>query len=169
MLNHGAMGGSPETRKDEWETPRWFWEPLHRYFRFTVDAASSHQNALLPLHWTQEENALVQDWSIHRVWCNPPYTMKDEFLGMGPLAVLSVYLLPNATDAAWWWDAQEKAETWLIKGRIPFLLDGQLPKRVDPKTGKLVSTGNNKGSCLFLFGEGAEPGLIRRMPHIDGL
>jgi phage N-6-adenine-methyltransferase len=51
-----------------------FFDPLHAERRFTVDAAASDENALLPVYWTRETNALLQPWRGHRVWCNPPYS-----------------------------------------------------------------------------------------------
>ena len=59
--------------RHDWQTPRSLFDPLNDEFRFTVDAAASPDNALLPCFWTPETDALNQDWSGHRVWCNPPY------------------------------------------------------------------------------------------------
>lgn len=47
---------------------------LHRDHRFTIDAAASAKNALLPRFWTRHDNALEQSWRGERVWCNPPYS-----------------------------------------------------------------------------------------------
>jgi phage N-6-adenine-methyltransferase len=48
--------------------------PLHKRFRFTIDAAASPTNAKLPRYWTRDDDALTQSWAGERVWCNPPYS-----------------------------------------------------------------------------------------------
>lgn len=59
---------------DEWETPRDFFESLNKEFDFTLDAASSDENALCEKHFTKEQDALKQSWQTSgAVWCNPPY------------------------------------------------------------------------------------------------
>jgi len=57
-----------------WETPAEIFEPLHKRFRFTVDAAAEPHNAKLPRYWTKaDDDALKQDWSGETVFLNPPY------------------------------------------------------------------------------------------------
>lgn len=51
-----------------------FFDPLNAQHRFTVDAAASAENALLPLYWSIDTDGLAQSWGGHRVWCNPPYS-----------------------------------------------------------------------------------------------
>ena len=59
---------------DEWETPRDFFDTLDKEFHFTLDAASSDENALCEKHFTKEQDALKQSWQTSgSVWCNPPY------------------------------------------------------------------------------------------------
>jgi phage N-6-adenine-methyltransferase len=60
--------------KDERRTPRWLFDSINREFNFTLDAAATSENALVPCHFTLAQNSLQQDWSSHRVWCNPPYS-----------------------------------------------------------------------------------------------
>lgn len=87
-----------------------FFEPLHAQYRFTVDAAASVENALLPRFWTKADDALRQLWSGERVWCNPPFSNLEPWLhkawdemtvdwGCG----LVVMLVPaNRTEQGWW-------------------------------------------------------------------
>lgn len=166
MLNHGAMGGTTETQFDDWETPPEVFARYHKFFKFTIDAAASVKNAKLPNYWTKEDDALKQDWLDHTVWCNPPYSMKELFLekAHSEKKAKTVLLLPNATDTDWWHEWSQKSEVLLIKGRIQYLIDGQRPKRVCKKTGKMVSTSNSKGSCLFIFGPWTQVGEIFRDP-----
>jgi phage N-6-adenine-methyltransferase len=57
---------------DERRTPRWLFHRVDSEFDFTVAAAASHDNAYVARYWTKAENETQQDWSGHRVWCNPP-------------------------------------------------------------------------------------------------
>lgn len=76
-----------------WRTPPDFFEKLHAEFGFTLDAAASDENALLGRdcgyagdhcdehqcwtvgrYFTEEDDAISQDWTGERVWCNPPYS-----------------------------------------------------------------------------------------------
>ena len=94
---------------DDRRTRRDFFDPLHARWGFTVDAAASAKNALLPRFWTRETNALVQPWRNERVWCNPPFS------GIAPWiekawremrdggCLLVVMLLPaNRCEQKWW-------------------------------------------------------------------
>jgi site-specific DNA-methyltransferase (adenine-specific) len=62
---------------DERPTPRELFNPIDREFHFTVDAAATAENALVNYIWTIADNALRQNWSGHRVWCNPPYSRQQ--------------------------------------------------------------------------------------------
>lgn len=57
-----------------------FFGPLHAEHRFTIDAAASEANALLPRFWTKENDALRQPWGGERVWCNPPYSKLEPWV-----------------------------------------------------------------------------------------
>ena len=38
---------------DEWATPRWVFDALHREFRFTLDPCATPGNAKCPLYFTR--------------------------------------------------------------------------------------------------------------------
>ena len=59
--------------KIDWTTPPEFFYPLHEKYNYTVDACAGDINHLLPRYWTKEIDALKQDWTGERVWCNPPF------------------------------------------------------------------------------------------------
>ena len=61
------------SKSNEWETPQELFDRLDREFHFTLDPASTHENAKCAKHYTQEENGLAQDWHGETVFCNPPY------------------------------------------------------------------------------------------------
>jgi hypothetical protein len=68
-----AGGAALTSDREDWRTPADLFAALHREFAFTVDAAASERNALLPRFWTRESDAFLQDWRGERVFCNPPY------------------------------------------------------------------------------------------------
>ena len=96
---------------DDRRTPREMFAGLHHRHAFTVDAASSVENALLPIFWTIESSGLAHSWRGHRVWCNPPYSSirpwvekawrETRYNGCS----LVVMLLPaNRCEQPWWQD-----------------------------------------------------------------
>jgi len=113
----------------EWQTPEKFFLTLNEEHGFTLDAAASHDNALLPRYCTVEGKfeAAVMGWndnmqssqiaSTHgldpaawegeTVFVNPPY---DSTLGAwvalaaAHVAKKSVILLPPSVDTKWFWE-----------------------------------------------------------------
>ena len=121
------------SRKDDWETPRELFDALNQEFQFTLDVASSHNNALCRKHYTKEENGLAQSWAGETVWCNPPYGREaqawiakaSEEAGNG---VTTVMLLPARTDTiAFHRYIYHKAEVRFLKGRLHFRMGGEGP------------------------------------------
>ena len=103
------------------ETSPSLWQPLHEEFRFTLDAAASHGNALCPLYYTESGlylrpgptevsgaiNGLTGSWEGERVWCNPPFSeleaWTDKAWQQWDRAELIVMLVPaNRTEQPWW-------------------------------------------------------------------
>jgi phage N-6-adenine-methyltransferase len=62
-----------DERDGEWETPLWLFLPLHKLYKFQLDAAASKANALCKRFFTKEHDALARPWDAMSVWCNPPY------------------------------------------------------------------------------------------------
>ena len=119
---------------DDRRTPREFFDALHSEFGFTIDAAASAENALLPFFLTKNDDGLARSWSGERVWCNPPYSAIPAWVrkandetetGGCPLAVL---LLPaDRTEQPWWQDIIEPnrdrglgLSTRFVRKRIKF-------------------------------------------------
>ncbi len=122
-------------RWPDWRTPPALFAALHAEFGFTVDAAASDANALLPRYWTAETDGLAQSWAGEVVWCNPPYGSETkkwtrkarEEAAKGATVVL---LIPASTDTAWWHDdVMQATEVRLIRGRVNFRAPdgGRLP------------------------------------------
>lgn len=117
--------GLRSSASDEWTTPKYLFDELNREFNFTVDAASTHENALVDKHWTIKEDGLLQCWDNERVWCNPPYGrqitkwVKKASEAVGGVVVM---LIPARTDTAYWHDYvfPNASDIRFIRGRLHF-------------------------------------------------
>lgn len=114
-----------ENIRDTWRTPRWLFDALNEKHRFTIDAAASDENHLLPRYCTREQDALAQSWQGERVFCNPPFCRGNdltEWLRNGIHADLAVFVLPARTDTAWFQYATEIAHLiTFVVGRVNFV------------------------------------------------
>lgn len=66
-------------KKDEWYTPKYI---VDMFGKFDLDTATSDYNLKrldIPNGFTKENSALNQEW-YGKVWCNPPFSMKNEFI-----------------------------------------------------------------------------------------
>lgn len=93
---------------DEVITPPWLKRYMASRFNFTLDVAADHVNRMCPIFITKKQDALTVDWRPHGgwVWCNPPYTLCEEFIRKATLeheenGINSVLLLPVRTDRPW--------------------------------------------------------------------
>lgn len=118
------------SNRDDWETPKDLFNSLNDEFHFTLDAASSDENALCVKHYTLKEDGLSQSWMGETVYCNPPYgrdvgkwlaKASDETKN----GVTTVMLLPARTDTKAFHEyVYGKAEIRFIKGRVKYTLGG---------------------------------------------
>ena len=69
----GFTSGMRSSASDEWTTPRWLFDLLDEEFHFTLDAASTDENALCERHYTEDDDSLSKSWDGEIVWLNPPY------------------------------------------------------------------------------------------------
>ncbi len=114
---------------DEFGTPDWLFNALNEEFYFTVDAAASAKNTLLPKFWTKEDSALTKSWKGERVFCNPPYsrghvkTFFDKAWVETRLGgcVLAVLLIPTYTERAWYHNHRNHFEVRFIQQRVKFI------------------------------------------------
>ena len=58
---------------NEWETPQDLFDKLNNKYKFTLDVASTDENAKCKKHFTIEDNGLEKSWCGEIVFCNPPY------------------------------------------------------------------------------------------------
>jgi phage N-6-adenine-methyltransferase len=130
-----------------WRTPQRLFDQLDKEFDFELDAAASSANALCPQYFTEEDDALTQDWSGYQsVWCNPPYGRElHRWLRKahtesrkGPTVVM---LVMACTETKWWREHAWRAdEIRFIQGRVKFARS----------TGELAGAAP-KGSAVIIF------------------
>lgn len=113
---------------DEWQTPQEIFDKFNVKYSFQLDAASTKENALCKMFYTQEDNALNQDWAKYKsVWLNPPYGRKiGKFIKKAyeesVKGSVVVCLIPSRTDTKWWYDyVTHAAEIIFVTGRIKFV------------------------------------------------
>lgn len=112
------------------------------HVKFTVDAAASYENSKGEKFWDKEKNGLAQDWSVERVWCNPPYSDIAPWVEKAKEANLACLLLPVRTDRDWFAECTKWA-TFIdfYRGRIQFV----------PAHPKIRQTQNYEYSMLVWF------------------
>lgn len=123
-LNKGLF----TSKSNEWSTPQSLFDELNSEFNFTLDPASTHENAKCEKHYTQEDDGLTQPWADERVFCNPPYGreigqwVKKAYEESLLLRVgVIVLLIPARTDTKYWHEyIFGKAEVRFLKGRVKF-------------------------------------------------
>lgn len=110
----------------EWETPQDFFSRLNALFNFTLDAASTDENAKCEKHFTAEDDGLSQNWEGQTVWLNPPYSRdiakwveKAYKEGLKENTIV-VCLLPARTDTAWFHDYCMHGRVIFVRGRLKF-------------------------------------------------
>jgi phage N-6-adenine-methyltransferase len=158
-------------QKNSWRTDPEVFKALNAEFNFSMDAASSHENCLVPCHLTAEDDAFTVDWAMdlrssgvtnlfpnsNNVWVNPPYGrgMIKKFMYKAieekAKGVTTVMLVPATLDAQWL-PINGVSEIRIVTGgRLSFY---------HPITNKKVN-GNTKGSMFVIFRPSKMPCVIR--------
>ena len=67
---------------DNFETPQELFNQLDAIFNFTVDAACTSENCKCPkgYYYDKGQDGLYADWGGERVFCNPPFSTKADFI-----------------------------------------------------------------------------------------
>lgn len=106
-------------RKQNWQTPRDFFDSLHDEFGFTMDGASEPGNGMLPRASSAEAPL---SWEGERVFCNPPWSDIASFVELTAHARLAVLLVPARPNTRWWHRALELGAKprWFL-GRLRFV------------------------------------------------
>jgi len=115
------------SKRIDWETPPEVFDPLNDEFGFTLDVASSDENKKCDMHFTLNEDGLLQPWEGETCWMNPPYgrVIKDwcaKAHREAHLGATVVGLVPARTDVKWFHEhVLGHAEVRFVKGRIKFV------------------------------------------------
>ncbi|MCI4967418.1 phage N-6-adenine-methyltransferase [Escherichia coli] len=95
IINIGRYHGG----SDCWRTPPLLFKNLHQEFSFSMDGAATEHDALLP-RFTDDISR--QSWDGERVFCNPPFSMAEQFLSRAPEADVCVCLVPHRSKTTYW-------------------------------------------------------------------
>ena len=120
--------------RDDYATPDELFSRIDDCFDFDLDAAASVENTKCKRFNSDSEELHV--WG-GRVWCNPPFSKKEYFLGKAleyrNYAKVAVFLLPNNIRETECWRKYvwEQADQIIsLTPRVDFLLDGKVKKGV---------------------------------------
>ncbi|MEW6984315.1 phage N-6-adenine-methyltransferase [Colwelliaceae bacterium 6471] len=126
---HFSSARTGENKKDKWQTPPDVFKQLDKEFNFTLDAAAEENTALCDKFFTEEDDALTQDWSGETVFCNPPYSKLKAFAEKARResdnGTQVVMLVPARTDTKAFHENLASGEIRFIKGRLKFRQNGK--------------------------------------------
>jgi len=140
------------TKAQNWATPLPIFLALHSEYLFTRDAAASPENAKLLRFWTEQDDALKQDWSGEKIFCNPPWKLIPQFLAKGLAhrdTTLSVFLLPASTDTRWFHELAVHFAKDNFIGRVAYVAPPGVKQSTPPA-----------GSMVCICGPGVAPTLL---------
>lgn len=155
----------------EWATPQAFFDQYNAEFKFTLDAASTHENAKCVKHYTAAEDGLSKSWTGETVWLNPPYTSGPRCSKVIRAWVEKAYmesqrgatvvcLVPARTDSVWWHDYAIKGEIRFVRGRLKFQAFGDKAiRKVTPSVADGRHAPNNCApfaSAVVIFRQNAK-------------
>jgi len=113
------------SESDQWATPAWLFDRLHRIFRFEVDVCALPENAKCDRYYTPDDNGLEQDWR-GVCWMNPPYGkeiaawLEKAYRSARETGATVVCLVPVRTETKWWQEYCAKGEVFFVRGRLRF-------------------------------------------------
>jgi len=130
---------------DVWRTPNFIFNQLNSIFNFTVDAAATEENKKCANFF---KDGLGSGWGNNRVFCNPPFSKKDQWIIKAHNEVqnncpLCVMILPlNCMSSSVFFDTIIKNgyRTEILRQRISFLDENNNP-----------INGNNTGTVIVYF------------------
>ena len=109
---------------DEWDTPQWLYDALHKEFGFTLDPCATDENSKCDNWYTMIENGLLRNWGTDSVFMNPPYSNIAAWIrkayGSAQEGATVVCLIPARTDTRWWHEYCMKSEIRFLRGRLKF-------------------------------------------------
>ena len=147
----GVNSKTPINIKDCWRTSIKAFSDARRLvgIEFFLDAAASEENALCGHYLSEDNNALERSWSTNgAVWCNPPFSMKREFLDKAwheaKANELTVCVMIPFEPATKWW-----ADYVMGRATVVFIPDGRY-SYLHPESGEDIGS-PNFASCFVVF------------------
>lgn len=116
-------------KSDEWATPQWLFDELNKVYGFTLDPASTADNAKCSKFYTLDDDGLSKNWAGERVFINPPYSKCFDWVKKAHSEAQKentkvVMLLPARTDTKWFHqfclDSKVVSQVCFVKGRLKF-------------------------------------------------
>jgi phage N-6-adenine-methyltransferase len=165
MINRAKQHAN---NRDDWETPDDVFDIVNNSFdkRIILDVAADESNTKCEKFYSQSQNGLLQSWECNGLWwCNPPYSLKEEFLVKAwseyNCGHPGIILLPSSQETLWFrqYITAHKLRRVVWPGRIQFLINGKRMTRID-KDGNSVVSGNTGGSVLVAFIDGRLPQIL---------
>jgi phage N-6-adenine-methyltransferase len=136
---------------DCFKTPDFIFKQLDSIFDFTIDAACNTDDCKCDngFYFDNGDDGLVNSWIYNRVFCNPPFSDKTNWILKADYEVqnnncpIVVMILPSlCMDTEIWHSRIEnKYHYEILKGRISF---------INPITNK-PQKGNNSGTVIVYF------------------
>jgi hypothetical protein len=147
IASHNTYGKKKLLQMKYIRTPEEIWKDLSKEFNFTVDACASDKNHLLPRYWTEESDALKQEWKDEIIYCHPMYDSKiPKFVKKAMTSkCLTVFLLPSSTNSLYFhthfWDGINHKPREHITIRFLPVIDRQYGYKMGTDDGELPDRG----------------------------
>lgn len=121
------------TEQDNCYTPKYF---VDYFGTFDYDPATTKEQAEylgIENYDTEETDGLIKEWNYEKIWINPPFTKKFEFLSKAVEAYKKynsyIYILfpIESTTTKKWYDIMKdvKFKMYIPSYRIGFIVDGK--------------------------------------------
>ena len=137
------------SKAQNWRTPPRLFGRLHAERRYTVDAAASISNHLLPRYWTAAHDAKTRSLEGERAFCNPPFSDIPAFLAWALERRdegFVEFLLPARVWEPWFHEYAVHGDKTILRRRTAYVA----PPRVKQSSPSF-------GSILVRFGPGVTP------------
>lgn len=117
------------SNRQEWETPQLLFDKLNSIYDFTLDVASTVENAKCTIFFTKKDDGLIKKWD-GKIWCHPPYNNVGAWIAKAyceslnnPDFIMAMLLIPARTDTKAWHDyifGHKHVTVKFLKGRLKF-------------------------------------------------
>jgi len=138
--------------KDNFETPDYLFNQLNARYNFTHDVSCNYENSKCGYGFDKTSDGLKQSWKDYRVFCNPPFSNKKEWIEKAKYEVengcpIVCMILPCTMETL---RDTEGYFQEILPYRVSF---------IDPET-KKEKKGNNHGTVIVHFYSKIKRGAI---------